>query len=80
MYPFYTEEDFVKKLWLFLILLCALCFQSGLYGQKNPADLKYPDLDFSPPKAERVVLDNGMIVYLMEDDELPLFSGMAMRE
>lgn len=41
----------------------------------------YADLDFPPlpeiqiPEYERFELDNGMVVYLMEDHELPLVSG-----
>lgn len=49
-----------------------------VYAQKNPADLKFSALEFHPPKVERVVLDNGIIVYLKEDHELPLFYGRAM--
>ncbi|OIO04512.1 MAG: insulinase family protein [Elusimicrobia bacterium CG_4_10_14_0_2_um_filter_56_8] len=29
-------------------------------------------VDFKPPKGERVVLDNGMVVYLMRDNTLPV--------
>ena len=32
----------------------------------------FKPVEFSPPDAERVVLDNGMVVYLLEDHELPL--------
>lgn len=44
----------------------------------------YTDLQFAPlseiqlPKYERFVLDNGLVVYLMEDHELPLVSGTAL--
>lgn len=44
----------------------------------------YTDLKFAPlpeiklPKYERFVLQNGLVVYLMEDHELPLVSGTAM--
>jgi hypothetical protein len=35
-------------------------------------ELTYPDLrDFEVPEPERVELDNGMIVFLLEDPELP---------
>ena len=38
-----------------------------------PAPLK-----FSPPKGERFTLKNGIIVYLLEDHDLPLIHGSAM--
>jgi zinc protease len=38
----------------------------------DPDRLRYEDIKFSPPKPERVVLDNGLTVYYLEDRELPL--------
>jgi zinc protease len=40
----------------------------------HPRDLKYPTLTFTPPKREqyRHVLSNGVVVYLVEDHDLPL--------
>ncbi len=44
----------------------------------------YTELEFAPlpeiqlPKYTRYKLDNGMVVYLMEDHELPLVGGTAM--
>ncbi|TAF10241.1 MAG: insulinase family protein [Nostocales cyanobacterium] len=44
----------------------------------------YSDLQFTPlseiklPKYERFVLDNGLVVYLMEDHELPLVTGTTL--
>ncbi|MEM7555018.1 MAG: pitrilysin family protein [Cyanobacteria bacterium P01_A01_bin.84] len=44
----------------------------------------YTELDFKPlpeinlPKYERYTLDNGMIIYLMENHELPLVNGSAI--
>jgi zinc protease len=32
----------------------------------------FPPLNFNPPKPTRVVLDNGLVLYLLEDHELPL--------
>jgi predicted Zn-dependent peptidase len=36
--------------------------------------MTFPPPSFRPPKAERQVLSNGMILYLMEDHELPLIN------
>jgi len=37
----------------------------------DPHTLTFPPLKFTVPQAQRVVLDNGMVVYLIEDHELP---------
>lgn len=34
--------------------------------------MTFEPVEFSPPEPERVVLDNGLVVYLLEDHELPL--------
>ena len=51
-------------------------------GSKVIADLKYPELKWDVPEVgkevTRTVLKNGMILYLMEDDELPLISARAL--
>jgi predicted Zn-dependent peptidase len=43
----------------------------------DPRTMTFPPLSFSVPKSERVVLENGMIVYLLEDHELPLVNMNA---
>src|SRR3954453_4779099 len=41
--------------------------------------LRYPPLPrFDIPQPERVVLDNGMVVMLLEDHELPLVEATAL--
>lgn len=44
----------------------------------HPDRLHYPPFRFSPPKPHRVVLDNGMILYILEDHELPLLHVKAV--
>lgn len=46
--------------------------ESPSAASANPDMLRYPELRFDPPRAERIPLDNGMIVYFMEDHEVPL--------
>jgi len=46
-------------------------------GARKVAGFKFDPLNFVPPKAERVVLGNGMILYLLEDHDLPIFSVTA---
>ena len=38
----------------------------------NPDKLRYPELRFVIPKAEKIIMDNGLTVYFMEDHEVPL--------
>jgi len=42
---------------------------------RRPENLKFPELKFTPIHPSRHLLKNGMVVYLHEDDELPLVSG-----
>ncbi len=44
---------------------------------RHPDDLQIRALTFNPPQAERVVMDNGIVVYLLEDHDLPLFDAVA---
>jgi predicted Zn-dependent peptidase len=46
--------------------------------QSNPRTMKFPELNFQIPKAERVVLECGMPVYLLRDPELPIINMTAM--
>ncbi|MFN3681139.1 MAG: M16 family metallopeptidase, partial [Nitrospira sp.] len=43
----------------------------------DPRAMKFSPVEFSPPEPERLVLDNGMVVYLLEDHELPLITITA---
>jgi len=46
---------------------------------RRPGDLSYPPLpEFDPPQPRRVVLDNGLVVMLLEDHELPLVDAVAL--
>lgn len=46
---------------------------------KHYTQLRFPPLgEVKLPKYERFMLDNGMVVYLMEDHELPLVGGTAL--
>ncbi|MFQ5862539.1 MAG: M16 family metallopeptidase [Candidatus Brocadiales bacterium] len=46
-------------------------------GAEIVSKFKYKPLEFTPPKAERRVLSNGMVLYLLEDHELPLVNITA---
>ncbi len=51
---------------------------TDLPGLSDPRTMTFSPPSFTPPKAERKVLSNGMILYLMEDHELPLIRLEAM--
>lgn len=59
------------------ILLPALsaCAAEMMLG--DPRQMTFKTVEFTPPDADRVVLNNGMVVYLLEDHELPLVSMTA---
>ena len=62
-------------------LLLVLMFRSPAIAQtpKDYSELTFPPLaEIEIPDYERYELDNGMIVYLMEEHELPLVSGSAI--
>jgi len=46
-------------------------------GAKTVSGFKFKPLNFVPPKVDRVVLENGMILYLLEDHDLPIFNITA---
>lgn len=43
----------------------------------DPRKMTFKPVEFTPPEPDRVVLDNGMVVYLLEDHELPLITITA---
>ncbi|MBI4002430.1 MAG: insulinase family protein [Nitrospira defluvii] len=65
---------------LTMLLLLVTPIAPGLAADLAPNDprtMRFPTVDFNPPDADRVVLDNGMVVYLLEDHELPLVTVNA---
>lgn len=43
----------------------------------DPRQMTFTPVEFTPPEPDRVVLENGMVVYFLEDHELPLISMTA---
>ncbi len=71
-----------------LLLLAALWSGGALAGppqerppaplaELDPRTMRFAPVEFHPPEPERLVLENGMIVYLLEDHELPLVTFTA---
>ncbi|MBA5870463.1 MAG: insulinase family protein [Nitrospira sp. CR2.1] len=55
-----------------MIVLQAAWGTAADLTSNDPRTMRFPTVVFNPPDAERLVLDNGMVVYLLEDHELPL--------
>jgi len=60
-------------------LAVVVLFATSLFAQATDyRDIKTPPLrEFNPPTAKHIQLDNGMVIFLMEDHELPLIKGSA---
>ena len=50
---------------------------AGEAGLGDPRTMTFAPVEFLPPEPERVVFENGMVVYLLEDHELPLITLTA---
>jgi predicted Zn-dependent peptidase len=83
-YEKYDEEIFMKRL-IHCLAVTLVCFsltacppvpENNLFSQ-HPSTLQFQAIQFDPPEAARVVLENGMVLYLLEDHELPLIDITA---
>ncbi|MDJ0658130.1 MAG: pitrilysin family protein [Crocosphaera sp.] len=80
-----TDISLIKRFrWLGLIVittLLVLIFRLPAVAQtpKHYTELEFPPLpEISLPEYERYELNNGMVIYLMEDHQLPLVKGNAL--
>ena len=65
---------------IFITTILVLIFRLPAIAQtpQHYTDLEFPPLkEITIPEYERYQLDNGMVVYLMEDHQLPLVKGTA---
>ena len=64
-----------------IILILATAFSiagcANIQKTADPRTMTFPALKFEIPKSERVELANGMVLYLLEDHELPLLNITA---
>jgi predicted Zn-dependent peptidase len=60
------------------VLLPAIITAAAEPVRPDPRTMTFPELRFSIPGAERVVLECGMPVYLLRDTELPIVNITAM--
>jgi len=74
-----TKKLFILKI-LFFALWANFCATAADADSRliAPDKIAYPELKFDLPKAERVVLENGIVLYIMEDHELPIVNINAL--
>lgn len=66
---------------IFSLCIFSLFITSAFAGDikiADPRTMTFPELRFQIPRAERVVLECGMPVYLLKDTELPIINMTAM--
>ncbi|RKU27591.1 hypothetical protein C6497_11015 [Candidatus Poribacteria bacterium] len=61
------------------LILCLIIFGSSSINAKPHEELTYEPIQFKSPTPEKHTLSNGMELYLIEDNELPVFdiSGLV---
>ena len=67
----------ISKFTAVLLLACTISACTGPGTRVDPHTMIFPALSFNVPTSERFQLDNGTIVYLMTDHELPLVNVTA---
>jgi zinc protease len=67
----------ISKFTAVFLLIYTLSACTGPGARVDPRTMIFPTLSFTVPMSERFQLDNGMIVYLMTDHELPLVNVTA---
>jgi predicted Zn-dependent peptidase len=66
----------MKKNILFAMALISLMAISSF--AVNPREMTFPPLKFEPPEPVRFIIDNGIIVYFLEDHQLPVITTAAL--
>jgi predicted Zn-dependent peptidase len=73
-----TARVLLMAVALILVAMHPPTAAAGDAALDDPRHMRFPTVEFNPPEPERLVLDNGMVVYLLEDHELPLITVNAM--
>jgi len=63
---------------LLITVSCSSIFTGSPSLFTDPDQLPHSTLRFSPPKAQRLVLENGIILHVLEDHEVPLVNISAV--
>lgn len=70
--------SFVPCLMIMAVAIPVLAAWAGDLALGDPRQMTFKPVEFIPPEPDRVVLENGTVVYLLEDHELPLISMTAI--
>lgn len=70
---------FVLAAWLSAAVMMTGCVLPAAQapGDGDPRTMQFAPVTFTPPEPERLVLDNGLVIYLLEDHALPLVTITA---
>ena len=60
------------SLFVITLIFPAYAAESPEGFRQELAQLKFDPIRFNPPVPERITLENGLVVYLLEDHELPV--------
>ncbi|HEU4684540.1 MAG TPA: pitrilysin family protein [Nitrospira sp.] len=66
-----------SALGMLVVLLFVPMAMAAAFTLGDPRTMTFKPVEFTPPDPDRIVLDNGMVVYLLEDHELPLITVSA---
>jgi predicted Zn-dependent peptidase len=68
---------FILATMVIALTVSGLTACAGDLALGDPRQMTFKPVEFTPPEPDRVVLENGMVVYFLEDHELPLVSMTA---
>lgn len=75
---FFSHKKFILSL-LSVVICLSIALSAIADTPKHYTELEFPPLpEVTLPEYVRYQLDNGMVIYLVEDRDLPLISGLAM--
>ncbi len=63
---------------LLIVLIPTISSAATLPSLPDPERIQYKPFTFVPPTANRVILKNGLVLYILEDHELPLIKITAL--
>ncbi len=68
-----------KKVFSVLVILTTACwlFPAASWAI-HPSKLKFEQMKFNPPDTEMVLLNNGIILHILQDSELPVIDMVAV--
>ncbi len=71
------KVKFLKTVCVFFVTIL-FCSYAYSFERIHPSELTYKPININPPVPEKTTLKNGMVIYTLEDHELPLFTVHAV--